>query len=835
MNEPEADAILTRLQRIEEALRDANRRIADLERSRGPSAAPSPPPIPFDISPSPPPIIVRPVAVPKEAPPVEVKPYVPPTQTSEPAPKNNPKNTPTKEKGAIDDVEYVFGLQGLLRGGAAVVVIGLIFLVGLAISRRWITPQMQFGGEIALCLAFIGLGFWKRNEKEDFGQILIGIGSCGLYLSFAAAHTLKAIITGEALIGLFVVLSLLNLGYSLIRSSRSFLLIGLAGGLWASTLPMRQGNVQLDIILCALILAPATLIIRKNRWQLLSVVMALAAAISLVPALEALTDWQLRMGALYALTLLFCWLYAETFEESEYDSHCALVPIALMAGALYGLRIGHLVEPIDPIAHSSLNLLVLTAGAWALSYRRALEIPRNALLLGGLLVAIVLVPVRFSTFESGLIYSGFGIALALASLRMHAKVLANLAWMELVFSLVVYSSFLSALEVPPAGQELTLLAAAMATTVAAAYASFKAGRVAEKTFLVGSLLCSLAIVRTGVVTLELWQPGGRPEVAVLLTTLALSWSLLAVGARTRWFSTLFTGWTALLISLAAYAPLIADKALAVPFELILLLAFVLGILGSTRATWNPENPSDAEAVLGATGFLISGLLVRLTVVLLSPPLGQLLVIDSSNIGLLFVAALGMGITHWKGVKAPVGLAWGAFVLSCVITFGPAIRGEEAAPYEIAFLVASLAMTVTLGRVTARVTNEFAGVASVCVIAGWILLSRLGWIVIPSLPLGIEGQATLTTTWIAYAIGLITVGFRFNLRHLRYWSLAIFGTTVIKVFAIDVAGLDPAIRVLMLLTLGIAMLGGGFAYIRRKSLQEVSSKEDAVVLNGDDAT
>ena len=60
--------------------------------------------------------------------------------------------------------------------------------------------------------------------------------------------------------------------------------------------------------------------------------------------------------------------------------------------------------------------------------------------------------------------------------------------------------------------------------------------------------------------------------------------------------------------------------------------------------------------------------------------------------------------------------------------------------------------------------------------------------------------------------MIVCGFNFKERHLRYWALALFSITLLKVVAIDLANLDSFIRVGILMLLGIAMIGGGYWYI-----------------------
>jgi len=143
-------------------------------------------------------------------PPVQVPPpYIPyGSYQRPPTPRYRPPSEPRPKPPSSPEAEYKIGAQVLPRVGAAVFLIGVLYLVGLAISRGYIMPTTQFVGEQILCAAFVVLGLIKRNEREDFGQVLVGIGSCGFYLSFAGANAFKHVISDEQLIALFVLLAL---------------------------------------------------------------------------------------------------------------------------------------------------------------------------------------------------------------------------------------------------------------------------------------------------------------------------------------------------------------------------------------------------------------------------------------------------------------------------------------------------------------------------------------------------------------------------------------------------------------------------------------------------
>ncbi|HSI71636.1 MAG TPA: DUF2339 domain-containing protein, partial [Fimbriimonas sp.] len=160
MDESVLEEILRRVSRIESRLADHEERLRAFERERGLEAvkayqAPAPPPV--------------------------QEPVLPPVYTAPPPPRTAVFQAPPVRAKTID-AEYQIGAKVLPYTGGAVVIIGLAYLVSLAVGRGLITPAMLWWGVNLLSLLFIGVGQWKREEKEQFGQILTAVGSCGLYL-----------------------------------------------------------------------------------------------------------------------------------------------------------------------------------------------------------------------------------------------------------------------------------------------------------------------------------------------------------------------------------------------------------------------------------------------------------------------------------------------------------------------------------------------------------------------------------------------------------------------------------------------------------------------------
>ncbi len=311
MENDRTDEILERLRSMERRVDDLTLRLEKLEWATPRQARPAPPI-------QPPPVIESGPSYARQA-----APPPPPPQVQTPAPQasppsfqyQQPKPQPPREskpQGPKLDTEYLIGAKILPKVGAGLVVLGLTFLVVLAYSRGWITPEMMFGLELLLCGAFVVTGIAKRDMKEEYGQILTGIGSCGFYLVFLGGSQYYKLYPGEVLVGIFLVLSLANLGFSLWRSSRAFLTIGLIGGLvTAAVLPnLRADHSGLNAWLHFLILIPAALIVARNRWAPMAVVLWAAATLALVPILLNGFPWFDKSAILYASTAVTLAAYA---------------------------------------------------------------------------------------------------------------------------------------------------------------------------------------------------------------------------------------------------------------------------------------------------------------------------------------------------------------------------------------------------------------------------------------------------------------------------------------------------------------------------------------------
>jgi uncharacterized membrane protein len=84
------------------------------------------------------------------------------------------------------------------------------------------------------------------------------------------------------------------------------------------------------------------------------------------------------------------------------------------------------------------------------------------------------------------------------------------------------------------------------------------------------------------------------------------------------------------------------------------------------------------------------------------------------------------------------------------------------------------------------------------------------------------EMMLSVTWALYATLLIVVGLKKKYAPIRYFAMTVFGITIVKVFAIDLAELDRIYRVLSIVGLGVALLLTSYLYQQSRITTEESS-------------
>ncbi len=769
---------------------------------------------------------LAPAPQPQPAPQPEPRPVIPPPVIATPpisdltiwvSPKPEPVPVaPSKPIREADDLEYKVGINGLLRGGAAVIVCAVLFLVALALGRGWITPTMQFVGEILLCLVFIGIGIWKIDEREDFGKLMAGIGSFSLYASFAGGYAFKHLYEGETLVALYMLLSLANLGFSHWRASKSFYVVGMLGGLAAAIMPMHRDKVVLDFALHFMILVPCALIAIKNRWNYMTLLLWTVSTAALWPATTSSFQQVYRVGATYLNCAICLYACGKTFKSSTFDPYAAFQPIVLVLTGFFAIGIDH--------GHKgSLHALALTAIGLSIGYLlRQDERPRNSTWYGALLVFAILTPIGFTQPVAAMWYVCEAVVLMVIAYRLNQNSLsaAGLATFGFAMTAYVFDSVKQIFELAhfaPMTEQL-FLGLSSASIV---FGILQALRQPSKefgdvsTFLGGTVIVGFFLRSLNLLLGHHNTNLDQGDIAALGFCIA---SLAGLGLAVRVRRMGMTLISSLLVTFASLFALIREPSHNPTWlGLFLLLATSVSVFAGAYAIVAQNDESYTEPTVLFAGAILSTFFVR----------------AFAQVGTNHLFGLNRDSVNYLSLPL-VNLIWTGFSLksrrmSYLTLTGLSLIVASATALYVSQLtgvpnwlapVALVLPLISLGVLYAifpRRSEEEPVVASLFVIGSWVLATMLLRQELVRPWIGLKEVAALTVSWVVIATALIAVGFTFNRRHLRYWSLAIFMVTVGKVFLVDLATLDSFVRVLMLMLLGFGMVGGGYWYIlwRRK--------------------
>ena len=689
------------------------------------------------------------------------------------------------------------------------IVLGLLFLGAIAITRGYVTPQVQFAGEILLCLSFIAIGLRKIDEKEDFGQLMAGIGSFGLYASFAGAYAFKHLFSTDTVIALYVGLSLVNLGFSHWRSSKSFLAIGLLGGFAASLISLNRNDPPITFALHFTILVPCALIILRNKWSGMAGLMWIVSSIALAPVVFSNFDQTYRVGAIYLNTAIAFYAYAKIFQPSSFDENGFTCAFILVITGFYALA-------IDSGLKGSVHTIVLAAIGLGIGY----VLPKDSAAklstwLGALVVFAIMVPMGFSREVATYYYTIESLILVGLALQFGNVAGFGVGFASFLFGVFAYTVLPSKLSLEfirftPQLESLLLGLLALSTGLSIRFALKRASKtLAETALFVGSSILVALFVRliniyfaTGSSSLSTWDASGIGLALSSVVMMFLAWrfrrnGLFAIG--------LILGTAVICLGLTRDPHLVPQWITAS----LLISASITTVLAALYYVADQEN-AEAQTAIVTAGVLLSALFIRLIQI---AGARSALGLDADSIVFLGFSILNLVWTIAWRTRATgfLILAWASFVVSTIAVI-PLNSEHMPAWYRPVLLLIPIFSVCGLYVITPRKEPVEGILTGLAVLGLWPLTTDLLTEELTRPWLGLKMVAAVTISWVVLAVFLIVIGFRFNRRYLRYASLAVFASTVGKVFLVDLSELDSFVRVAMLILLGVGMVGGGYWYI-----------------------
>jgi uncharacterized membrane protein len=185
------------------------------------------------------------------------------------------------------DLEELLGGRLLALAGGIAVIVGLAFLVALAVERGWLGEAARTSLAFAGSAALLGLGAWlhERRGRTQASLAACGTGLAGLFISLTAATVLYDLVPIElALAGAFV-FGAVGAALAVRWDATPIGGLGILGALAA---PLLTGAVDdaASLLFLAVAEAAAVAVLVWRRWNWLRV-----AAVALV--LAQLAGWVL--------------------------------------------------------------------------------------------------------------------------------------------------------------------------------------------------------------------------------------------------------------------------------------------------------------------------------------------------------------------------------------------------------------------------------------------------------------------------------------------------------------------------------------------------------------
>jgi len=204
--------------------------------------------------------------------------------------------------------EELFGGRVLAWVGGLATLLGMVFLVGIAIERGWIDESMRivlgFLGSTLLLLA----GFWlyERKGHTEAALAAVGSGLAGLYATLLVGTQVYDLIPSFLGLACAALVGVVGVAIAVRWKSTIVAAIGILGGLSAPAL-VGAGTSGISVAFMAIALATAVGVLLWQKWNWLSLGAFLISAPQLLVWIGANQDEHLpvALGVLVGFWVLY--------------------------------------------------------------------------------------------------------------------------------------------------------------------------------------------------------------------------------------------------------------------------------------------------------------------------------------------------------------------------------------------------------------------------------------------------------------------------------------------------------------------------------------------------
>jgi len=711
----------------------------------------------------------------------------------------------------LADLEDLLGGRVLAWVGGLAMLLGVVFLLVIAVSRGWLGEEARVlvaaGASFALLAG--GTRLHERRGRTDAALAAAAAGVAGLFATLVVATQAYGLLL--PVLGALLALPVGAAATALAIRWRApgMGALGIVGALLAPVLVGAEATGPTLHVL-AVATASAVGVLLWQRWGWLAFATFLIATpqwaswIDGAPPLPGVLATLLGFGTLNVLAAVGYELRARV-DGLRLGAHVLLVLNALVLAWMGWLA-------LEPVAGNEgtgawLVGLALAHLAAGLTSERLARVP-HALALAATVLGVMLADVAFAFLADGLpLVLGWSATTvgAAALLRRVGGRDAGVILAGVGGHLALALGHALAQADRAGGAADVAALAGLGAVVAGCIVS---ARIAED----GRPRLRMALDALGVAVLAHLLAVALDGVALTLALAAEGVGLALLAQQTRdgvaLAGTLALGVIAGAYAVARLAPAAAlvDGVADVPAAVLGLLAVVAALLAAGRA-WASAVPEVREAL---DLVALAALVHLLGVTLAGAPLTVALAAEA-------VAVAILGRRSADGALRAAGLALaGVATLHGLVVLAPPVAlldGVADVPGAVAALLAAVLAVVVAGE--RRPPALAAAGVLLLHLASVALVTQFqgGGPAIGELDPREQGQALLSGLWALVGVAVLVAGLLRDEAWVRRAALALLGVTVAKVFLYDLASLGSLYRVGSLVGLGALLLCGAFAWQR----------------------
>ena len=179
---------------------------------------------------------------------------------------------PRLSKPSAASLEDLLGGRVLAWVGGAAVLLGIVFLLAIAVSNGWIGEGARTLLAGAFCTGLLALGVWlhERKSRVEAALAAVATGVAGLLVTVTVASQVYELLATPVAVGLALAIGAVGTALAVRWDSKLIGSLGLIGGLLAPVLGDAHADVgSMSILIVAGAAAVGVLLWR--RWEWLSV------------------------------------------------------------------------------------------------------------------------------------------------------------------------------------------------------------------------------------------------------------------------------------------------------------------------------------------------------------------------------------------------------------------------------------------------------------------------------------------------------------------------------------------------------------------------------------